>query len=183
MPRIRSLRPNVSREEAIEQFAGGMAGALRSALQGPVRSIADFYIPFALFQVMVSNAGKEETSILGLDSVSGLLDPYQFDQVPDASKLVSIDTRNYPDSRLDPERGRELLVERVRRLLFQRGFFRMRDLRIEVSPLRAEVCVPYWVAFRGRGARAHISVMDAVRRRMEGAKVRQVLESWLTKPN
>lgn len=182
MPRVRSLRPNVTREEAIQQFTTGIAQKFRKVTLGPVRSVADFYIPFTLFQVTVMNAGKQDRSILGIDSVSGLLDPYHFDNIPDSSELISVDTRNCPDRRLDSDREREILVEKVRRHLFQRGFFQMRDLRIDLSPLAADLCVPYWVCFRGRGTRAHISVLDAVRRRIEGAKVRQLLQSWLTTP-
>jgi hypothetical protein len=180
MPRIRSLRPNVTREEALEQFTKGIAGIL--GLLGPVRSVADFYIPFSLFQVTISNAGKQETQILGLDSVSGSLDLYHFENIPDSSELLSLDTRNCPPARLDADRAREIVVDKVRRVLFQKGFFRMRDLQIEADPLPGELYVPYWVAFRGRGATAHISVLDAVRRKAEGAKVRQLLQTWLTAP-
>jgi hypothetical protein len=183
MPRIRSLRPNVSREEALEQFTTGIMGRLRSAVYGSVRSVADFYIPFTLFQVTIINAGKQDTSILGVDSVSGLLDPYQFEKIPDASQLISVDTRNCPEPRLDSEREQELLLEKTRRLLYQKGFFRMRALKIALSPLAADLCIPYWVGFRGRGSRAYLSVLDAVRRKPEGAKVRQLLETWLTTAN
>jgi hypothetical protein len=183
MPRIRSLRPNVTREEAIKLLSGGIVGTLRSALQGPVRSVADFYIPFFLFHVTITNAGKSETQILGLDSVFGSLDLYHFEDIPDSSQLISVDTRNCPYSQLDPERATEIVVDKVRRLFFQTGFFRMRGLRIRAEALPSELCVPYWVVFRGRSARARVSVLDAVRRKPEGAKVREMLESWLTAPN
>jgi len=176
------LRSNVSREQALQQLASGVTGAVRAFLQGPVRSVADFYIPFALFQVKIVNAGSREFQILGLDSVSGSLDLYHFPHIPDAAELISLDTRNSPQPLLDPERAREILIEKVRRVLFQRGFFRMRDLRIEAEPLPGELCVPYWVVFRGRGSTARVSVLDAVRRKSEGAKVRHLLEAWLTTP-
>jgi hypothetical protein len=182
MPRIRSLRPNVTQEEALQQLAGGVMGAVRSALQGPVRSVAEFYIPFTLFQVAITNADQTETQVVGVDSVSGSLDLYHFERIPDPSQLISIDTRNCPQPRLDPERAREIVVDKVRRLLFQKGFFRMRGLRIEAEPLPGELYVPYWVVFRGRGAAASIGVLDALRRKPEGAKVRQLLEDWLTTP-
>jgi hypothetical protein len=179
MPRIRSLRPNVTRDEAVEQLAGGIVGALRSVAQGPVRSVADFYIPFTLFQVTISNAGKQETQVLGLDATSGFLDLYHFEHVPDSSELQSVDTRNCPQARLDAECSQEIIIDKVRRFLFQRGFFRMRDLQIEASALPGEIHVPYWVVFRGRTTGAHLAVLDAVRRKPEGARVRQLLESWL----
>jgi len=180
MSRIRSLRPNATREEALEQLAGGLVGGLRLALQGPVRSVADFYIPFIFFRVTITNAGKSETQILGLDSVSGSLDPYHFERIPDSSQLISVDTRNCPQPQLDPESAKEIVVDKVRRLLFQTGFFHMRGLRIEAEPLPGELCVPYWVVFRGRGSKASLSVLDAVRCKPEGAKVRQLLKNWLT---
>src|ERR671937_616585 len=134
MPRIRSMRRNVTQQEAIQQLAGGIIGSVRSALQGPVRSVADFYIPFSLFRVAITNAGQTETRVLGIDSVSGSLDLYHFESIPDPSQLISIDTGNCPQPRLDPELAREIVVDKVRRLLFQEGFFRMRSLRIAAEP-------------------------------------------------
>jgi len=48
------------------------------------------------------------------------------------------------------------------------------------QPIAGEIYIPYWVGFRGRGAQARFVVMDAVRRRIEGAKVRNLLQTWLT---
>jgi hypothetical protein len=56
----------------------------------------------------------------------------------------------------------------------------MRDLRIAAVPTDVEIHIPYWLGFRGSGNHARLIVMDAVRRRMEGAKVRRMVESWLT---
>src|SRR5205807_4422052 len=70
MSRIRSLRPNVTREEAAAEFSpAGPAGLVRHLIFGPLRSVADFYLPFRLFQVVVGNAGKRDQHILGLVSV------------------------------------------------------------------------------------------------------------------
>ena len=60
MARIRSLRPNVTREEASEQFSSGMFDFLRETTFGPLRSVADFYIPFRLFQIEILNGGKRD---------------------------------------------------------------------------------------------------------------------------
>ena len=67
----------------------------------------------------------------------------------------------------------------MRRTLFRRGFFQLRNMRLEVEALAEEVCVPYWVAFRGRGKQAQVDVLDAVRRSPEGGKVRRLIEQWL----
>jgi hypothetical protein len=51
---------------------------------------------------------------------------------------------------------------------------------MSAEPVAGEIYVPYWVGFRGRGVRARLAVIDAVRRKPEGAKVRQLLRAWLT---
>lgn len=182
MPRIRSLRPNVTREDAIDQFSRGPLATVRRVALGPLQSVADFYIPFRLFQVEITNAGRSEMRILGLDVISGSLDLYTFDQIPDASEVVTIDTRNCPEVGLDDFAAGALIVERVRRILFSRGFFRMRNPTIRALPTSQDLYVPYWVGFYGSGNQARLSVIDAVRRRFEGAKVRHLLQSWLTAP-
>ncbi|HKN33283.1 MAG TPA: hypothetical protein VJX16_08600 [Terriglobales bacterium] len=183
MARIRSLRPNVTREEAVEEFSpAGPLGAVRRLIFGPLRSVADFYVPFRLFQIEVRNADRRERHILGLEAVMGVLDLYHFAQIPGASEIISVDTRNHPESRLDDVRAQELVVDKFQRALFSRGFFRMRELNTVASLLPGDLHIPYWVGFRGSGMRARVSVMDAVRRRTEGAKVRQLLQTWLTAP-
>ena len=181
MPRIRSLRPNVTRDEAIEEFSsGGPLELLRQVAFGPVRSVAEFFIPFRLFQVEILNSGKRDQRVLGLDAVTGTLDLYHFEQLPGPSEVVVVATRNCPLGLLDDARAMELVIAKVRRVLFTTGFFRMRNLEISAQPVAGELCIPYWVGFRGRGTQARFAVMDAVRRRIEGAKVRNLLQSWLT---
>ena len=69
MARIRSLRPNVGRDEAIDQFSStGPIEMLRQVAFGPVRSVAEFFIPFQLFQVEILNSGKRDQRVLGLDA-------------------------------------------------------------------------------------------------------------------
>jgi hypothetical protein len=179
--RIRSLRPNVSRDEAIDQFSsGGPIALLREMAFGPVRSVADFFIPFRLFQVEILNSGKRDRRVLGLDVVTGSLDLYHFEQLPGPGEVVVVESRNCPLALLDDARAKELVIAKVRRVLFTTGFFRMRNLEISAEPIAGEICIPYWVGFRGRGTQARFVVMDAVRRRIEGAKVRNLLKTWLT---
>jgi len=180
MARIRSLRPNVTREEAIERFSSGLAAHLREKVFGPLRSVADFYIPFQLFQLEILNRGKRERRIFGLDAVNGSLDLYQFEQLPGPREVIHLETRNCVQALLEDAHARELIVAKVRRLVFSTGFFRVRDLRISAEPIPGEIHIPYWIGFRGRGVHARIAVMDAVRRQIEGAKVRQLLQGWLT---
>lgn len=182
MARIRSLKPNVTREEAIEQFSSdGVAGLLRNAVFGPLRSVAEFYIPFHLFQVEIVNRGKRDQRIFGLDAVNGSLDLYHFEQLPGLPDVIFLESRNCAQALLDEEHAQDVIIAKVRRLLFSSGFFRIRDLHISAEPVAGEIHIPYWVGFRGRGMGARLAVLDAVRRRVEGAKVRHLLEQWLTK--
>ena len=180
MSRIRSLKPNVSREEAEKQFSsGGPRDVLRGLLFGPLRSVGEVYLPFRLFQVEVVNAGKREHHFLALDAVNGNLDLYHFDQIPSLSEVTVLETRNCPTAELDDAVAAKLVIEKFRRVLFSRGLFRLRNLQISAVPLPGEIYIPYWVGFRGHGQTAHLEVIDAVRRRYEGAKVRKLLETWL----
>jgi hypothetical protein len=172
---IRCLRPNVTKEEAIAALQG-RAGLMR----GQLRQVADAYLPFRLYEVEVVNRGTSKTSLFAADAVSGVLDLYEFDAAPGESELVTVRTRNCPLARLEGPRALELLENKVRRAIFQTGFFRVRGLSIHARPLALEFHVPYWLGFFGRAERATLQVMDAVRRRFEGAKARAVFHDWLT---
>jgi hypothetical protein len=180
MPTIRSLRANVSRDEAMAQFsARGPRAVFRQLALGPLRSVAEFYIPFRLFQVNARNGAKQEQYVLGIDAVTGTLDLYGFDAIPGASQLVCLETRNCPEPRLAPAQQRDQVVEKFQRAFFRRGFFRINGLTIVAEPVPGELHIPYWVGFFGAGSQARIEVLDAVRRRVEGAKVRHLLQTWL----
>jgi hypothetical protein len=180
MTLIRSLRPNVTRDEAIRHLSSEGLGELgRRVAFGDLRSIAAFYIPFQLFTVEITNAGNQETRIVGLDRVSGSLDLYDFAQKPTEADMISIETRNYVDMRIGLAEANKRVMEKVQRVLFSRGFFRMRNLQISASPTGAEFHIPYWVGFRAKNTVSRITVMDAIRRKVEGAKVRHVLQAWL----
>ena len=179
MSRIRSLRPNVSREQAIAHFSPrGISGAIPPLLLGRLRSVAEFYIPFRIFRLNVANRGRAEQKILAIDSVTGALMPYVFRAPPALEQIVEVETRNYVVSRL-PERDAIRIAEtRCQRILFASGFFRIRELKI-TSEFLTEIHIPYWIAFRGNGDVARLSVLDALRRRTEGAKIRLIVRNWL----
>ena len=184
MAAIQSLRPNVTREEAMRRFAGsGLGVIVRRTTMGPLQSVAEFYIPFRTFKVEIVNNGRADTSIFGLDAVTGALDLYHFAQIPNNSQMVRVNTRNFLPATLGDAQARELVVDKVRRAIFTRGFFRMRGLKITASPLPVLCHVPYWVGFHGRELSLRFSILDAVRRRFEGGKVRQLLQSWLHSGN
>jgi hypothetical protein len=181
MVRIRSLKPNVTREQAILQFSStGIPRLFRNAAFGPLRSVAELYLPFRLFQVQIVNRGARQEQLIALDSVTGTLDPFQFDHLPTDAEMISLDTRNCPRAELEDATVKELLIVKLRRLLYSRGFFRMSDLEISAVPVPCDLHIPYWLGFRGSNGHARVAVIDAVRRRFEGAKVRRLVESWLT---
>src|SRR6476661_10702786 len=112
MARIRSLRPNVTREEATEQFTSGALDFLRDSTFGPLRSVADFYIPFRLFQIEILNGGKRDLRVFGLDAVNGSLDLYHFEQLPGERELFYLETRNCTGLLLgDTEAGRIIIAK------------------------------------------------------------------------
>jgi hypothetical protein len=179
MPTIHTLKPNVTREQAIRQFSSGLPGWLRHATLGPLRLLAVVYIPFRLFQIDITNHGHTETRLLGVDAITGSLDPYDFERERDSTKLILIGTRNSLAPRLNERCAAQMAVDKTRRILFSRGFFRMRALKIVATYASETWYVPYWVAFHGANSKASVSVIDAVRRRFEGAKVRTLLQDWL----
>jgi hypothetical protein len=178
MTRIRSLQPNVTREQAIRHFTEGAVNRAADLVKGQVRSVAELYIPYRLYQVKICSAGREQRQIFAMETVRGVLDLYQFPALPADGALLTLETRNVLPPGLDASQAEERLIGKVRRLIFARGFFRVRDLRIEAKAVSGDICVPYWVCFRGED-KVHLSVLDAVRRRREGAKVRRLVEDWL----
>ena len=178
--RIRVLRANVSHAEAVRTLAGSrLAELLRRATLGPLRSLADVYIPFHVYEVRIASGTRISQQYFALDAVSGMLDPYRLERVPDGSDTIEIDTRNQIPVRLDAEPGKTILCEKIRRMLYLQGFFRLRGLKLEAAYIPAPVHFPYWVGFFGAGEHAAIRVLDAVRRQPEGPKVRQLVLSWL----
>jgi hypothetical protein len=179
MSRIQTLPPNVTREQAIRHFTEGMLNRMAEVIRGPARSLAELYIPYRLFQVKIRSAGREQNQTIALDAVSGVLDLYEFPAPASGAGLLTLETRNALPVGLDATQANDLLVAKIRCMIFTRGFFRVRDLTIEATPLPGEICVPYWVCFRGSDDWLHLRALDAVRRRPEGAKVRRLIEEWL----
>ena len=172
---IRCLRANVTQEEALAALErrGGL-------LRGQLRQMAAAYLPFRLYHVEVVNRDASKVALYAADAVSGLLDLYEFDAAPDDAELVTVTTRNAPATRLEVHIAQERLESKVRRAIFQTGFFGVRGLQIRTRPLDVEFHVPYWLGFFGHGERATLQAMDAVRRTFEGAKARAVFSDWLT---
>jgi hypothetical protein len=174
---IQSLKPNVTRSEAVAALEGSWAR--RWLPGGRLRSVAEAYVPFRLYEVEVENKAGADRWWFGLDAVTGTLDLYGFDTPPAKDELVLVQTRNRLEAVLDDRPAREALEDKVRRLLFQGGFFRARRPTVRAIRAAGEVHVPYWIGFYPAGDRVRLRVLDAVRRRFEGAKARVLFESWL----
>lgn len=177
---IRALRPNVTEAEAAASFRTGVSGRLFQVRHGPLRSLAPAYVPFRLYEVLIHNRGVQQTSLFALDAFAGSLDLYEFQSPPEEAALITVESPNALPIVLETARAEALLCTKVERLLFQTGFFRIRGLRIETGRTSLLVYVPYWLGFFGRGQAAALRVMDAVRRRREGAKAEAVFRDWLT---
>jgi hypothetical protein len=178
---IDSLKPNVSLEEARRLMStDGIHGMFRYLRLGRFRWITQFYIPFDIFDLKIHRSGVVESGFIAVDAVNGTLDPYAFERPPLETDCVTLDTRNTIPRLLTLAASQKNAEERVRRLLYQRGFFRIADLKIIASRRPFGIAVPYWVGFFGSEAQLRMAVIDAVRRRVEGAKVRTLLQQWFT---
>jgi len=177
---IRVFKPNVSQDDAVRVFrSAGFAAAYWRLRCGPLRRIADVYVPFWLYRVRYQMNSTLSTQIFALDAVHGALDLFEFPHPPREDELLIVDTRNRMAARLDAGAAQELLRTKVLRLLFSQGFFKLRTVGLEIERLPLELNMPYWLAFYGQSDSAAIRVLDAVRRRIEGAKAAAFFQEWL----
>ena len=175
--RIRVLRPNVTQEDALRAFsASGFSALYWRTRSGPLRRIADIYVQYFLFR---AQCGKARPHLFAMDAVDGSLDLFEFPRIPDGEELQTRGDRNRLKAVLSVEQATALLREKALRIIFQRGFFKLRDARLETAHVPCELYLPYWLGFYGRSNSARCRVMDAVRRRMEGAKASAFFERWL----
>lgn len=176
---IRALKPNVTQEEALRAFsATGFSALYWRVRGGPLRRIADAYVPYSLYRVNYKMGRTAHSSLFALDAVNGSLDLFVFPRVPADNQLVNIQTRNRLMPSLERQRSETLLREKVLRAIFQQGFFKLRELKLEIVPEPTELHIPYWLGFYGNRI-VRCRVMDAVRRRIEGAKASHFFEQWL----
>jgi hypothetical protein len=176
---IQTLKPNVTQQEALRTFSGTGLSTLYWRLRtGPLRRIADVYVPYRLYRAQYNLGRAAHSTLFAIDAVNGSLDLFTFPSVPTATDLVSVQTRNYVAPSLPRSNAEALLRQKVLRVIFQQGFFKVRDLNLQIAEEPLELHVPYWLGFYGHTA-ARCRVLNAVRRRMEGAKASALFESWL----
>jgi hypothetical protein len=179
MEPILSIRENVSQLQAERLLRSWRVGLRRIKR---LSAIAAVYVPYRLHRVEITNNGRTEARLLAIDGVEGSLDLYGFPTVPAEEELITVSTPNRLLAVLDEATGRNLLAERVRRMCFRRGFFRVRNLRITVSDA-LEFYVPYWVGFYGSDNDLSTVALNAVRRSIEGRKFTLVVRNWLAAPS
>jgi hypothetical protein len=177
---IQVLKPNVSQEDALQTFsARGLARLYWKVRSGSLQRIASAYVPFWVYRVRYEMNRASEERLFALDAVDGSLDLFSFGQIPSSEELRAIETRNFPEPALTEAEGRQILRDKVLRVIFQQGFFKLRSKELEIQREAVEFYMPYWLGFyQGRGA-VRCRVMDAVRRRVEGAKASAFFEQWL----
>ena len=61
----------------------------------------------------------------------------------------------------------------------RQGFFKLREARLDIVREPGEMYLPYWLGFYGSSGSVRCRVLDAVRRRIEGAKASAFFEQWL----
>jgi len=177
---IQVLKPNVTQEEALKAFsARGLSRAYWTLRTGPLRRIASAYVPFWVYRVRYEMNRSSEDRLFALDAVDGSLDLFSFAHVPSGSELRPVETRNFLELGLTEADGQRLVRDKVLRVIFQQGFFKLRSKQLEIQREPLEFYMPYWLGFyQGRGP-VRCRVMDAVRRRVEGAKASAFFEQWL----
>jgi hypothetical protein len=177
---IQTLKPNVSQNEAVQAFsARGVFSFYWKMRSGPLQRIADAYVPFWLYHVRYNLGKAQQTRLFAMDAVDGSLDLFEFPKPPGQDELLAVETRNCLLPLLSDAQAEEILREKVWRVIFQQGFFKIREPKLEVAREAAELYLPYWLGLYGGQNRVRCRVMDAVRRRMEGAKASAFFEGWL----
>ena len=123
--------------------------------------------------------GGAETRLFALDAVDGSLDLCEFPQLPGSEELVTVETRNFVPPGLTGVDAENLLREKALRAIFERGFLKLREPRLEIVGSPVKLHMPYWLGFYDGRDEVRCRVMDAVRRQVEGAKASALFERWL----
>ena len=168
----------LAKRSAAQIFVEGLATIYRRIRVGPLRRIAGVYVPFFLYRVSYQLGRATQTRFLAIDAVEGSLDLFEFPGVPAEPQLLEVETRNYLRPASLPGSAQQLLRDKVLRVIFQQGFLKLRESNFVCARVPIDLYLPYWLAFYGDDV-VRCRVMDAVRRRIEGAKACAFFEEWL----
>jgi hypothetical protein len=178
--KICSLARTMGYEAALRKLnARGTLAILRRCFTGPLRGVAEIYLPYRAYKATVNDRRIQSTFYYAVDAAEGTLDPYEFDARPRTDAWIEIETRNVHPVRLDEDQTRKIVLEKVRRSLYTRGFFRLSHPEITAELIQQELYIPYWAGFYGTGQNVSLAVLNAVRQTAEGGKVRRLVETWL----
>jgi hypothetical protein len=176
---IQTLKPIVTQTEALRKFSAiGLGSLYRRLRTGPLQRIAEVYVPFHLYRVEYDLGREHQSRLFAIDAVNGSLDLFEFPKIPTQSDLEKRETRNSLPANLNEEQSQQLLREKVLRVIFQQGFFKLREANLTCTREPLALHLPYWLAFYGTNS-LRCRVLDATRRRIEGAKASALFESWL----
>ncbi len=170
---ITSLKPRISREHALTM----LNQPLRRLLLGRLKYILDFYLPYRLFEVEVGNHSRTSSMLFAVDAVSGKLDHYRFDEAPIEDQIMEVETSHFAPVELNEQEALGLLEERLVRQAFLQGFFKISDLKTAGHETMS-FYLPYWIGVYERRGRPRLEVIDGLRGRFEGAKLREIIAGW-----
>jgi hypothetical protein len=177
---IVALRSNVTQAEAIREFSKpGISKVYWRVRAGVLQRIAQVYVPYQFYEVRYTMSGAPHTRLFAIDVVDGSLDLFQFPRLPATQDLLQVESRNCVARALLSVAADELLREKALRAIFQQGFFKVRDSSLHFSRRPEIVHLPYWLGFYAHDEVVRCRVLDAVRRRIEGAKAAAFFEQWL----
>jgi hypothetical protein len=177
---IVALRPNVTQDDAVREFSGrGLSSMYWRMTAGHLQRIAEAYVPYQFYEVSYVMARAPQTRLFAMDVVDGSLDLFEFPQLPSRRQLMTTDTRNRVEPSLSPGAADELLREKALPVVFQQGFFKVSEASLNFCRKPDIVYLPYWLGFYAHRDIVRCRVMDAVRRRIEGAKASAFFEQWL----
>lgn len=172
--KLQCLAPQITDDEVRKLFTNRW----RQFRLGRFLFDTSFYFPYHLFRVRVQNGKRDATQFLAIDAVTGNLDLYRFDSAPTDEDFLEVETPQFGPMRLSEDEAFMRLQEKVQRSVYQQGFFQIADLRITGKQI-ALYYFPYQAGFYQRSNQLKIEVVDLIRGRFEGAKVREMVESCL----
>jgi hypothetical protein len=177
---IQTLKPKVCQSDALQKFSTfGPAALLRTLRLGPLQRIAQVYVPFHLYRVDYDLGREHQTRLFAIDVVDGSLDLFEFPAPPKPDELSRIETRNALPTNLTDDAAQELLREKVLRVIFQQGFFKLRDAQMTFRREPLDLHLSYWLAFHGK-ENVRCRALDATRGKIEGSKAAALFETWLS---
>lgn len=145
--------------------------------RGRLALVIDFHIPYLMFEALITNADRTMKKFMAIDAVTGALDPYIFDHVPSEDEREIVESERAPSAEITEAAALEILEEKIKRMLYLKGFFRVKEVRIKGRYLET-LHVPYWVGVYRRNDEVRVEAVNAVRGVHEGAKVREVITRW-----